>query len=289
VADILPHPDSEKLVAAIGRLRDTVDGRVLPAMSPGPAVTGPVLWTRDRYGSRFAITAPITTVDAGERWYLWDVDACGYQAFTVHSGFYASSDAALVEWQAGVGPIAAAGTELAVVDAPWLVAELLLVGGEGVEQLAEYHRGKRLGEAVRQAMAQRAVQPHGGLNAATAATEFTEWLRAGHADRRELPEDLDELVAELADSWNLNDIDALFATCSPHRVALCVLHLHDYYLDDFADQLVALLPDWTRWLAARNATPPELAERCLPYAHGQPHPQIAADDTGPNYHARILE
>jgi hypothetical protein len=27
-------------------------------------------------------------------------------------------------------------------------------------------------------------------------------------------------------------------------------------LDDFADQLLALLPAWTTWLAQRNATPP---------------------------------
>jgi hypothetical protein len=296
VADVLPYPDGETAAEAIARLRDTVAGRVLPAMPPGPAVTGPLLWTRDRYGSRFAVTAPITTADAGERWYLWDIDACGHQACTVHSGFYTSPEAALAEWQAGVGPIAAAGTELAVVDDSSLVAELLPIeeglmrtGGENMEQLAEYHRGKRLAQAAKQAMAQQRRQPDGGLKATAAAAEFTEWLRAGNSDRPELPDDLDELADELADSWNLNNIDAVFATCSPHRVALCVPHLRNYYLDDFADQLVALLPDWIRWLAARNATPPELAERCLPYVHGEPHPQIAADDSGSNYYARVLE
>jgi hypothetical protein len=182
------------------------------------------------------------------------------------------------------------------VDDPLLVAELLpveegilRVGGENVEQLAEYHRGKRLGEVVRQAMPQQERQSDGGLSSADAAGEFAGWLRAGDADGRELPEDLGELVAELVDSWNLNGIDMVFATCSPHRVALCVSHVRGYYLDDFADQLVALLPDWIRWLAARTALPGDLVEHCLPYAHGQPHPQVAADDVGPDWLARVVE
>jgi hypothetical protein len=81
----------------------------------------------------------------------------------------------------------------------------------------------------------------------------------------------------------------VYATCSPHRVALCALHMRNYYTEEFADQLVALLPEWTRWWAERNATPPELADRCLPYAHGQPHPQIGRDDTKVDYLARVVE
>ena len=296
VAGILPYPDSEAAVDAIARLRDTVGGRALPTAPPGPVVTGPVLWTRDRYGSRFAVTAPITTEHQPERWYLWDIDACGHQAFTVHSGFYPTPEAALTEWQTGVGPIAAADTVLAPVDDPWLVAQLLPVeegmlrsGGENVEQFAEYYRSKRLAEAVKQALRQRETRPGGGLDAATAAVEFTAWLRARHADQQELPEDVDELATELADSWCINGIDAVFTTCSPHRVALCVLHVRGYYLDDFADQLVALLPDWTRWLAARNDTPPDLADRCVPYAEGEPHPQVRVDDIDPDYLARVIE
>jgi hypothetical protein len=296
IASILPYPESEVAVDAIARLRDTPGGRVLPAAPPGPVVTGTVLWTRDRYGSRFAVVAPITTVDQPVRWYLWDIDACGHQAFTVHSGFYPRPDAALSAWQAGVGQIAAADTELAQVDDPWLLAELLPAeegllrsGGESVEQFAEYHRSKRLGEAVKQAMRPQGTRPGGGLDAATAAVEFAVWLRGRDADRQELPEDMDELVTELADFWCINDIDAVFATCSPHRVALCVLHMRGYYLAEFADQLVALLPEWTRWLAARKATPPELADRCIPYAEGKPHSQVEVDDIGPHYLARVTE
>lgn len=297
VAAILPYPDNEAASEAIARLRNTEAGRALPLPPPGPAVTGPVLWARDRYGSRFAVTAPITTEDQPQRWYLWDIDACGHDAFTVHSGFYPTSQAALAAWQAGVGSPAATDTELAPVDDPWLLAELLpveqgfmRVGGENVEQFAEYHRSKRLAEAVKQVVRRPEAPPErNGLNAATAATEFAAWLRAHVADPRQPPAELDELATELADSWCLNDVDAVFATCSPHRIALCLLHLRNYYQDDFADRLAALLPDWTRWLTARTDTPPELADRCMPYAQGQPHPQITTDDTGPDYLVRVTE
>lgn len=296
VAGILPYPDNETAADAITRLRNTATGRVLPAPPPGPALTGPALWTRDRYGSRFAVAAPITTTGQPTRWYLWDIDACGHDAFTVHSDFHSTPDAALRDWQAAVGPTAAADTAFAEVDDPWLLAELLPVeqglmrtGGENEAQFAEYHRSRRLAEVVNHATPRGETPPDRGLDAATAAAEFAAWLRTNDTDRQELPSELDELATELADSWCLNDIDAVFATCSPHRVALCVPHLRNYYLDDFAEQLVALLPAWTRWLAARNATPPDLADRCLPYAQDQPHPQITTDHTGPDYLARITE
>jgi hypothetical protein len=294
--DILPRPGSVNAGEAIARVRRANGMQVLPAVPLGPRVTGPVLWTRDRYGSRFAVVAPITTRDQPVRWYLWDIDACGHQAFTVHSGFYPGEDSALSAWQAGVGQIAAEGTDLAEVDDPLLLAQLLpaeegllRTGGENVEQFAEYHRGKRLSEVVRQEVQRRRTRPRGGLDPTTAAAEFTAWLRDRDTDLGDLQEDLHELIAELADSWNLNDIGAVFATCSPHRVALCVLHVRSYYLDDFADQLVALLPEWIRWLAARNATASELVERCMPYAQGQPFPQIETVDGQPHYLTRVAE
>lgn len=127
---ILPYPYSETAADAITRLRntvrDTTGRRMLPPAPSGPEVTGPVRWTRDRYGSRFAVTAPITTDDQPERWYLWD----------------------------------------------------------------------------------------------------------------------------------------LFTACSPHRVALFVQHVYGFYVNDFADQLVALLPDWTRWLAARTGPTPDTSSWC---------------------------
>lgn len=159
-------------------------------------------------------------------------------------------------------------------------------GGVTVGPFTEYHRSARLADEVRQALHARDTRSDRGLDAATAASEFTTWLRASAADRPELPEDLDELAAELADSWCISGIEVVYATCSPHRVALCVPHLHNYYEAEFAEQLVALLPEWIRWLSERNGTPPVLADRCLPHTQGEPHPQIATDDDS---FARVIE
>lgn len=293
---VLPHPFPDAVDEMITRLRALPDGPMLPTGPGGPEVTGPVLWTSDRYGSRFAVTAPITTAEEAGRWYLWDIDACGHGAFTVHSGYYPSSAAALTGWQTGVGRPSSAGTVLAPVDDTGLLAELLPAeagfmrpGGESLEQFAEYHRSKRLAEAVKRAVPRPNPGSDDGLTAATAAVEFVSWRRAHVPGQPGPAVDLDELVEELADSWNLNGIDAVYATCSPHRVALCVLHLRNYYLDDFADELVALLPDWVRWLATRNSTAPELIDRCLPYADGRSHPHLGDEDTEVSYLARIIE
>jgi len=293
---VLPYPFPDAVDETITRLRALPSGRVLPTVPPGPEVTGRVLWTSERYGSRFAVTAPIMTAEEAVRWYLWDIDACGHEAFTVHSGYYPSSAAALTGWQTGVGQTSSAGTVLAPVDDPWLLAAMMPVemgfmrpGGENAGQFAEYHRSKRLAEAVKRAVPRPKARSDADLTAATAAVEFAAWLRARFPGQLEPPENLAELVEELADSWNLNRIDAVYATCSPHRVALCVLHMRNYYLHAYADKLVALLPDWTRWLATRNSTAPELIDRCLPYAHGRPHPQLGDEDTKVDYLARIIE
>src|SRR3954454_25014534 len=55
----------------------------------------------------------------------------------------------------------------------------------------------------------RTPRSDAGLTAASAAVEFAAWLRARIPGQLEPPENLDELVRELADSWNLNSIDAV--------------------------------------------------------------------------------
>jgi hypothetical protein len=295
VAGIVPHPYRESAADTIAQLREAPGGRVLPAAPPGPAVTGPVLWTRDAYGSRFGVTAPITVGGQPARWYLWDVDACGFQAFTVYSGFHPTAEDALAAWQAGVGPVAAGGMVLTPADDPWLLAGLLYAE-EGIPRadeasdnhFAESIRSMRLGQEVSATLPPARPPSDAGLKAADAAAEFATWLRTSKTDEQELPADLDEIATELAESWCLTNIAAVTAACSPHRVALNVLHIRNYYLDDFADEMLALLPAWTTWLAQRNATPPQLAERCLPYAHGKPHPQLG-DEHRPRYLARVIE
>jgi hypothetical protein len=224
-----------------------------------------------------------------------DIDACGHQAFTVHSAYYPTLEQALAAWQTGVGPLTASETAFTPVDDPSLLADLmpaeegfLWAGGENAAQFAEYHRSKRLAETAIRAVEESHPAQRADLDAAAAATQFAAWLRARRPGQPQ-PADLDELITELAGSWSFGGPAAAYPTCSPHRVALCVLHLRNYYQDHFAAQLVGLLPDWADWLAAHNGTAPELAERCRPYALGEPHADVGSDDSRPNYLARVTE
>lgn len=294
-ARIVHYPLHETVTDAVNQLRDGPGRRVLPPTPAGPAATGEVRWTRDAYGSRFGVTAAFSAPQAPHRWYLWDIDACGHEAFTVYCGYFPDPERALAQWRAGVGPVATVDAAFTPVDDPSLLAELLPFeegfmrsGGESAVQFAEYHRSRRLAEAVRDAVDRDPAGRLADLDAAAAVTEFTDWLRARRAGEAE-PADLAELVEELADSWRVGTPVELYGTCSPHRVALTVRHLRDYYQDDFADRLVALLPEWTCWLAARNGTPPELAERVRPYALGKPHPDLGSEDRQPEYLARVAE
>lgn len=302
VAGILPDPLSEVAADVIEGLRERPGGRRLPETIRGPAAAGPVLWARDGYGSRFGIAAAIATADGADRWYLWDVDACGPDACTVHSGYSATPEQALAQWRAGVGAVAAGAAVFTPVDNPELLADLLpreqgmlRPGGESVRQFAEYHRSKRLAEVVLAAVEAGprrlgrgfAVHwpPADGLDAATAAPRFIAWLRARRPERP-LPAGLDEDVFELAGSWHLSGSTFRYGTCSPHRVALVVDHVRAYYMGELAADLIALLPDWTAWLAELNATPPHLADRCLPYLNGAPYPGLGSAS---RYLSRVIE
>lgn len=312
-ARIVPFPLSRYAAELVEELRDLPGGDALPELPDGPTVTSQVLWTRDAYGSRFGVTVAFAAPDGPDRWYLWDIDACGYRAVTVHSAYYPTSEQAMAAWVAGVGGPATGEAAFAPVDDPLLLAELmpadeslLRSGGENADQLAEYHRGRRLAEAAVAAVEPRRAAQQADLDAATAVKEFTAWLQEHRADQpdpsdqpassdqpdpSDQPEEVDlaVLVEELADSWCFGEPAAIKHTCSPHRVALTVLHLLNYYRADFAAKLITLLPDWTSWLAMRNGTAPELAERCRPYALGEPHADVGSDHIRPNYLARVTE
>lgn len=286
ITRITPELQPDQVAATLEELRRIPGGRELPSLPEGPVVAGQVLWTRDAYGSRFAAVAAIPAPEGHQRWYLWDVDACGFATATVYSGYFPTPEQALAQWRSSVGQVAADAAKLVPVADAWLLADLLPreegflgLGGESVEQLAEYHRSRRLAEAVRDVLDLTGTGHPASRDTVTAdaVAEFAAWLRE-HRPGKPQPADVAELIGELADSWSITNSPALYHACSPHRVAETVRHLRNYYTDDFAAELVALLPDWTTWLAARNGTPPELAERCLPYANGAPHPQLDPDD-----------
>jgi hypothetical protein len=276
LAAIAPDPLDKHVREVAAELRR--GRRMLPALPRGPRLAGEPLWARDVYGSRFGILAPF---DAGgvARWYLWDVDACGVEVFTVFGGYFDNADQAGDAWRAAVGEVAAGSAAFGPVDDTGLVAELLpaemgmmRIGGENEQQLSEYHRGIRLAETVRARARKRRKPPAERLNPETAAPLFAAWLAKHRPDAQQL-DDVDELLAEFTESW-ASGSGVAFSACSPHRVADRVAGIRDYYEDEYATQLVALLPDWVTFLSEYNGTPPRLMERCLLFASGAAHPGV---------------
>jgi hypothetical protein len=233
--------------------------------APERTVAGEVLWTRDRYGSRFAVLAPFGTPEGPVRFYLWDVDACDFAPMPVHTAFYASPEEALAAWQLGVGSVAAGGTSWRRIDDSRLLVDLLpdpreiaAMGGETAEQLAEYHRCRTLAESVLESPPVITLTvPSTALDAGPAA--FAGWWRA-RVERPE-PEGFEDLVDDLFAAWP-EIAPTLFDTCSPHRVETAVERIRTDYLGDQA-ALLALLPDWVTWLAERSGLPADLRDRSL--------------------------
>ncbi|MFV2102572.1 hypothetical protein [Micromonospora sp. LOL_024] len=300
VADVVPLPLSE---LACDLVTEHVDAGAAGQVARGRTISGEVLWAHDAYGGRWAVVAPFAAVGGRDRWYLWDVDTCGYEVVTVYSGFHPSAESALAVWSGTVGHTAAEVTLTAVDDAETLGAllggevEEFRPGGESQEQYAEFLRSRRLGRAAREATRRVREGASVELTVQEAAEGFAQRLRQmGYHDRPagdrsgEGPAGADDLAAELADSWFQRDHPRLYPLCSPHKVAATVLHLRDYYQDDFAAELVAVLPEWIRFLAEHTGMVAELTERCLAYASGElTFPGILDDRGRPNLMARVAE
>jgi hypothetical protein len=104
------------------------------------------------------------------------------------------------------------------------------------------------------------------------------------------PAGASELATEMAESWSPGDHPALYPLCSSHKVASAVLHLCDFYKDDYAAELVAVLPEWIRFLAEHTGMTADLTERCLAHASGELQFPGLPDERGrPNLMARVTE
>ncbi|MGR8012101.1 hypothetical protein [Streptomyces hypolithicus] len=308
LARITPHPAAQVAVKTVTDLRERTAS--LPEDPIADVPTGTALWCRDVYGTRFAITAPFAAADGPDRWYLWDVDACGGDALTVGAGYFPDADQALASWLAAVGPDATSGCRLEPVSDPHLAARLLPdlagffhPGGESEGQYAEFHRCRRLAQELRRsdfldastatAGTPAAAQP-GGKDAWIA--EFAAWRaehRPGHnavpddfplQEEGEEPPTEDDIYQELADGWFISEFPELAHACSPHRIALLAAHIRDYYTSDFALVVLRLVPDLAAWLTERSGLSAAAGGRTRTYADGAAVPDA---DLGHRAHSLL--
>jgi hypothetical protein len=288
--EITPQAEAGTLYALEATLRTRLAAQ-LPENTGRSVVPDSLRWASDGYRSRFLIT--VAFEESGrQRWYSWDVDACGYEPVTVAAGFFVSPGSAFAEWRTAVGGEATAAAQLAPVEdraQRSLIAALLpdvegfgRMGGESVAQMTEYHRSRRLAQSVRGTPEFTDAGPKtdarlGGESNRKRAEQFANWL-AEHQPERVFAFDTAELAAELADTWAGDQPEELFLTCSPHRVAAKTQSIRGYYLEDFNAELQSLFPEWARWIAEQTGLPDHLLNRSLEYCNGQAHPPLCQSE-----------
>ncbi|MFG2682926.1 hypothetical protein [Streptomyces sp. NPDC048392] len=306
LARVSPHPVSQDLVRAADRLASRLGLDSSGALAREPR--GTALWCRDAYGSRFAITAPFpASGDVPDRWYLWDIDVCATDAFTVDSGYHDSPEAALTAWRETAGREATQDAVLIPVNNPRFAARLLPdlpdflhPGGESEEQFAEFHRCRRLAQELTSSptLDGRAAEgPKPGKHHVAKEkwiSEFRAWRATHSPGQPTVPDDYapaegeqppteQDVLAELADSWSVTDFPEVSYACSPHRISSVTTQILDFYDDNFASVLVRLLPDLTGWLTERTGVPAALADRSRARAEActqRKHPNRTEDETG---------
>jgi hypothetical protein len=270
------------------RLRPTLSQTIadaypwLSAPANGAVPTAAPLTVRNAYGDRWAVLVPfaIGGLPDTAHWYLWDIDACGTQR-TVAAGVFDTAEAAVTEWRNAVGPTAATATPATTADIA-LLGELLsehlrtgvfdgfLVGDEPTELLAEYFRSRNRATALLES-----VDPGGRRSRkstrdrptpeqiADVADRFADWCR--EHDQGPLPDR--DSVYSLVDQWTSSKPSAWRYACSPHRVRTMAVILSDEYIDEYAQEMLALLPHWVTWCAEQTGLDSDLTERAVDTAN----------------------
>lgn len=239
----------------------------------GAVPTAAPMTIRNAYGDRWAVLAPFTIDGLPDtaHWYRWDIDACGIQR-TVAAGVFETAEAAVAEWRDAVGPTATAATPETTHD-PALISELLaeliqagifdgfLVGDEPADLLAEYFRSRKRAMALLES-----VDPGGRRSwkatrdrptpeqITDVADRFADWCR--QQSRGPMPDQ--DSVYSLIDRWISLNPAAWRYTCSPHRIRATALALTDEFIDEYAREMLALLPHWVAWCAEQTALDADL-------------------------------
>ncbi|MGH3165102.1 MAG: hypothetical protein ACRDN0_04295 [Trebonia sp.] len=248
--------------------------------SAGASAAGEALVARDAYGSRFLVTAPFGYRDGEtDHWYAWDIDHCWVDV-VVGAGTFGSAQAALAEWRANVDS-AAAGSVLAPCQPPMLATLLnpclqtgplsgMLQGTEPRELIREFYRMRRRARALAWPAADSGGDPFDvePFDGGVAAEAFREWYMARHDS---VPPDFAETVGTIVNEWipgkTVDDRD--FYASSPHRIEMTAHLLREGYIAEYANESLAVLPEWTEWCLAQSDPGADFAARALETARAE--------------------
>lgn len=119
-----------------------------------------------------------------------------------------------------------------------------------------------------------------------AADRFAAWCEQNEPDS--LPDR--ESVISLVDQWLGNDPAAWRHACSPHRIRHAAVLLTEEYIDEFAREMLALIPHWVAWCAEQTGLDAHHTELALATAHQVTTPEAVKALDRPEADAvRIVE
>ena len=298
------HPDPEAAVrllhglAAHGvelapellhRARHTV--RDVPEWLAGLArirATGEVRRLRDAYGTRFGVIAAYVVPDVAHAgWYLWDIDASSF-VLLVDAGVFDDPEQAAAAWRARAGdpdavlaPVedSADLRSLAELDAG---EETMLRGDEPRRVMDNWFRARaRLDELARVLRTRGRPLPardslYHDLDPTVLTAPFTEWhvrTRGGEPDP--------EVVEALAAEWMEGSLPETWFSVSPARLRFQHELISDWIDDPVTHGVIALMPEWARWLGERAGLDPERMQAVLDAARKPEGETAVSEAAGP--------
>ena len=255
----------------VGRLPGWVDG------TSRIAATGEVCRLRDSYGTRFGVIAEyVAPGDAQSSWYLFDIHASGFVVLA-DAGVYDDAEQAAEAWRINAGD---ADAPVTTVDDPadlrCLVEldtgdEMSIRGDEPRRVMdnwfrvhARIHRLTRTLNNQGRPLPARSSLYH-DLDITVLAKPFTDWHMRTHGSAPDT-----EVVEALAEEWMEGALPETWFSASPARIRFQHELIADWIPDPVTLGVVALLPDWVRWLGERAGLPAHRMQPLLDAARETP-------------------
>ncbi|MGH3695703.1 MAG: hypothetical protein ACRDRX_17220 [Pseudonocardiaceae bacterium] len=277
----VPGPEREAavwllhgLAAQVGNMADAMlreareqAGEPVPDWLSGVgqvSATGRITRLRDTFGTRFGVIAEFTYPGSTDRHcYLFDVDASGFVVLA-GAGVHDDMGQAAEVWRARTGEPDA---EAVVVEDPAELAclvhlstgnEIMVRGDESREIMNNWFRVHTLIGALARKLEARgtplpaACSLYHDLDITMMVDPFNAWYLQTHEAKPD-PDALDALAAE----WMEGALPETWFSASPERIRFQRVLISDWVPDNPVTlAVIALLPEWVRWLGDRAGLAP---------------------------------
>jgi hypothetical protein len=219
--------------------------------------------------------------DASSWWYLWDVDASGFVVLA-DAGVYDDAEQAAQAWRAHVGDpdptpaVVADPAELRCLAELDTGDEMSVRGNEPRQVMDNWFRANaRIGCLARVLGSQGRPLParaslYHDVDVTVLTEPFSDWHVRVH---RGTPNP--EVVEALAAEWMEGALPETWFSVSPARIRFQRELIGDWVLDDPVTRgVIALLPEWVRWLGERAGLTADRMQPLLDAAQETPEQPV---------------